>query len=203
MKKRVISYLALAMVGVLAFASCAVPPASASDMAADKPAAEEMKNDESGAVMADDTMKDEKEFMGDAYNFELTDIKGDTYKLSDLQGKKVYIKFWASWCSICLAGIEELKELDEMYKDDSDVIVLTIVAPGASGEMQTDKFKEWFTKQEYEFLTLLDEGGPVMRQYGIRGFPTSVFIDTNGDVARTAIGHVDNESIELTLSSMS
>ncbi len=28
---------------------------------------------------------------------------GKTYHLSDYKGKKVYLNFWASWCSICLA----------------------------------------------------------------------------------------------------
>jgi thioredoxin-related protein len=41
-----------------------------------------------------------------------------------------------------------------------------------------------------------------MREYGIRAFPTSVFIDSNGYVYKEHIGHVDNEEIDQTLSKM-
>ena len=35
-------------------------------------------------------------------NFTLTSMKdGSTLTLADLKGKKVAIKFWASWCSVC------------------------------------------------------------------------------------------------------
>ena len=39
-----------------------------------------------------------------AKDFSLQGVDGKTYKLSDFKGKKVYLKFWASWCSICLCG---------------------------------------------------------------------------------------------------
>ena len=200
MKKKIYLLTALVASGVLAFASCA-PAAAPRDTAPPDGYMEERSQSPDDMTGSEDNM--EKEFTGDAYNFSLTDTQGNEYMLSDLTGKKVYIKFWASWCSICLAGIEELKELDEAYKDNDDVLVLTMVAPGASGEMGTDKFKDWFASQEYEFTALLDSGGVVMRKYGIRGFPTSVFIDTEGNVADTRIGHVDNATIVSTLEDMS
>lgn len=148
----------------------------------------------------EDNMTQTMEFTGDAFNFDLTDVNGKNYKLSDLQGKKVYIKFWATWCSICLAGMKEFIEFDDSQKTVDDVVVLTMVAPGASGEMKTEKFKEWYAGQGLNFVALLDEGGSVMREYGIRGFPTSVFIDTNGNIHETRVGPVDNEAINQTLS---
>ena len=40
--------------------------------------------------------------------FSLMSVKGKEVSLEALKGEKVYLKFWASWCSICLAGMEDL-----------------------------------------------------------------------------------------------
>ena len=46
--------------------------------------------------------------------------------MEDLAGEKVYVKYWASWCSICLAGLDELNTL---AAQDNDFKVITIVSP--------------------------------------------------------------------------
>ena len=43
-----------------------------------------------------------------APDFEMMDLNGNTVKLSDFAGEKVYIKYWASWCPICLGGLEDI-----------------------------------------------------------------------------------------------
>lgn len=126
-----------------------------------------------------------------AYNFELLDIDGNTHKLSDYLGKKVYIKFWGTWCPVCVSGLNELTALDEQLMD-SDTVLLTIVAPSISGEMSEEKFKEWYEKQGYSFEVLLDPTADTFIEYGIRAFPTSAFISTDGSLSDVKIGHQSN-----------
>lgn len=128
-----------------------------------------------------------------ATDFELKDLQGKSHKLSDYTGKKVYIKFWASWCSICLAGLGEINTLASQNKDFE---VITIVSPSFRGEMNTDDFKKWFSGLEYKNLTvLLDEEGAVANKYGVRGYPTSVFVGGDGILVKTLPGHNSNEGI--------
>lgn len=152
--------------------------------------------------MASDNMEKHDDMMSAmnegemAEMFELTALDGSTVNLADLKGEKVYVKFWASWCSICLSGLGELDELSAM---DTDYKVLTIVSPDYNGEKDTEKFKAWFEKQGHDHLTvLLDEGGEITRAFGVRGYPTSAFIGTDGVLVKTYPGHVGNDMIKET-----
>jgi len=135
--------------------------------------------------------------------FTLPDVEGQSVSLADFTGQKVYIKFWATWCPICLSGLAEFSALSQEAARSEDMVVLSIVSPGTSGEMDRDGFLAWYNEQGYDFPVLLDEGGVIARAYGIRGYPTSVFIDTDGAVFKTQPGHIDHEAIRTTLTSMS
>ena len=58
--------------------------------------------------------------------FDLKDLNGNKVALADLAGEKVYVKYWASWCSICLAGLDEL---DTLAAQKSDFKVISVVSP--------------------------------------------------------------------------
>ena len=129
-------------------------------------------------------------------NFNLMDTNGITYSLADLSGKIVYVKFWATWCPICMGGIEELTQLSKTYVNNDQYAILTIASPGKSGEKNKEDFTKWFNGQKFEFTALLDEGGKVAAEYGVKGYPTNVFIGKDGKVFKTVIGHMSNDQIE-------
>ncbi|AEW77544.1 phosphoribosylformylglycinamidine synthase [Aggregatibacter actinomycetemcomitans ANH9381] len=62
------------------------------------------------------------------------DLNNATVTLDQVtsKGKPVYVKMWASWCPICLAGLAEINELSGEPNKNFDVI--TIVSPGKKGE---------------------------------------------------------------------
>jgi len=59
----------------------------------------------------------------DAPDFTLQSMDGKEVKLSDYKGKKVYLKFWASWCGPCKKSMPELMEL-AAKPDHKDIPVL-------------------------------------------------------------------------------
>lgn len=129
-----------------------------------------------------------------AADFELEDVNGNTVSLSDYKNDKVYVKFWASWCSICLAGLEELNELSAEAKDFK---VLTIVSPNFNNEKDRAAFVKWFKGVENteNITVLLDEDGEIAKKYGVRGYPTSAYIGTNGELIEVLPGHAANSDI--------
>jgi len=55
--------------------------------------------------------------------------------LDDFRGKAVCIKFWATWCPLCLAGLEDFAALSAEYAGSEDIAVISVVAPGLNGEV--------------------------------------------------------------------
>lgn len=138
---------------------------------------------------------DEQVNKGDvAVNFEFVDYDGNSIKLEDLKGNKVYLKFWASWCSICNRG---LPELDELFTKEKDYIVYSVVTPNANGEKSINDFKTWFKQEQYpNIIVLFDENGKFSRNLGVLSVPTSVYIGSDGVLIKSAPGHSNNEDIE-------
>lgn len=124
--------------------------------------------------------------------FVLKDLDGNTVSLEDI-GQKVYVKYWTSWCSICLAGLEEL---DSLAANETDFRVISIVNPNYKGEMSSEKFKEWYAALPYENITvLLDEDGVWAKEFGVIGYPSSYFISRFGELEETIVGHTSNKEI--------
>lgn len=156
-------------------------------------------------VMHGDSMKDkemeekkmaksEKRNDGEvAPDFSLKDMEGNTYTLSEQGGKKVYVKFWASWCSICLSGLEELNTL---AGEDNDFEIVTVVAPGKNGEKSKEEFIKWFNTLGYSNIKVLfDETGDTVDTYMVRAYPTSAMVGTDGVLVSLAPGHLSSEQI--------
>lgn len=134
-------------------------------------------------------------------DFELTGVDGQTYRLSDYKGKKVYLKFWASWCSICLASLPDTDELVKEVSDD--IVILTVVSPGQKGEQSEEAFKNWYQGLDYKNLpVLLDPSGKLLASYGVRSYPTQAFIDKEGKLVKVQPGFMDKETILETLNSI-
>ncbi len=163
-------------------------------------ATETMMTDESVAEgnMSTEQMMTNK---GDlAPDFSLMNLQGDEVSLTSLKGEKVYIKFWASWCSICLAGLEEL---DQLAASDQDFKVITIVSPGYNGEQSKDDFITWFNSLDYKNIeVLIDEKGVIAKSFGVRAYPTSAYIGSDSILIKSLPGHVDNQTIAETFKSI-
>ena len=139
--------------------------------------------------------------MDEVSDYTFKTLDGKDVSLADYKGKKIYLKFWASWCPICLAGLADINQLADM--PPKDAVVLTVVAPGVNREKSLEDFKEWFSGLEYKTLpVLVDNNGQFLKKLGIVGYPSSAFIDANGKVVRVQPGHVTNEDIVKTLETL-
>ena len=121
---------------------------------------------------------------------QLKDLNNKTVSLSRYKGKKVYIKMWASWCPICLSGLQEINNLSKDKNKNFEVV--TIVSPGQKGEKTKDKFIQWYKGLNYKNITvLMDEKGEILKKAQVRGYPSNIILDTNGNVSKVLTGHLN------------
>jgi len=108
-----------------------------------------------------------------APDFTLTDIEGQTHKLSDYRGKDVAVVFWLTWVGGCKLQVPHLKELRNAYPKDKLAILAISNEPVAI-------VKAFVAEQavNYTVLTSSDTLPAPFDQVKLR--PTSFFIGPDG-----------------------
>ena len=128
----------------------------------------------------------------------LKDVNGMNYSFGK-DGKPTYVKFWASWCPICLSGLEDI---DNLSKEKKDFEVITVVSPGLVGEKKTEDFKKWYKSLGYKNIkVLLDEKGELSKILNVRVYPTSVVVNKDGKAEKVLPGHLEKAEIKKLFSS--
>lgn len=70
--------------------------------------------------------------------------QGQAASTSDLQGKVVFINFWASWCPPCRAEMPSLAEMYQRLKNDTDYAFIFI-----NMDDQAEKGRSFLEKNHY------------------------------------------------------
>ncbi|MAT43714.1 MAG: cytochrome C biogenesis protein [Anaerolineaceae bacterium] len=128
-----------------------------------------------------------------APDFILKTINGKEVKLSNFVGKAVLINIWASWCPPCRYEMPAIQKAYEKYEKDK-LIVLGINFTAQDNIKDVESFVKEFS---LTFPILLDETGEVSSKlYGMRGLPTSYFINQDGILKRIQVGAMQPEELE-------
>jgi thiol-disulfide isomerase/thioredoxin len=124
-------------------------------------------------------------------NFTLSDVQGTAVRLGDWQGRVVLLNFFATWCPPCREEMPLLEKLYQAYQEQEFIVV------GIAGDVQGKKVVAPFI-QEFgvTFPVLLDSKNEVLRQYLVRGLPTTFVLDRQGRIAGKVAGGVDWNSEE-------
>lgn len=128
-----------------------------------------------------------------APDFELDTLSGETVKLSDYQGKKVILNFWATWCPPCKAEMPHMQNFYEKNQDKGIEVVAVNLTNMDKGKTQLDKFVEDYG---LSFDIPLDKDGEIGMQYQAFTIPTSYIIDTDGIIQKKIIGPMDEPMME-------
>ena len=106
----------------------------------------------------------------------LPSLTGDaTVRLSDFEGKIVYVDFWASWCAPCRQSLPQLQELRERYADDFEVYAINVDEEPADG-------RDFLEQYPVSYPVLSDPEATLPPLFDVKGMPTSYLVDRDGNL---------------------
>ena len=127
-------------------------------------------------------------------DFVLEDLDGQPVRLSDFRGKTVVLNFWASWCPPCRAEMPDLLEVYEDRLAQGDLVVIAVDKLAEDSRGAVVDFAEEFG---LTFPVLFDASDEVSQRYGVRGLPSTFFIDRDGVLRSRTLGPVFGDLLPL------
>ena len=115
------------------------------------------------------------------------DFSGNEINLNDYYGKLVIINFWATWCAPCK---REMPSLDRLYQDKN---FKNLQAFAVNMELPNKlKTKKFFTDLNIQTLEIFfDHNLNFVKEFKLRGVPTTVLINKKGEEFARIIGEVN------------
>ena len=117
-----------------------------------------------------------------AIDFRFEDINGKQVALSDFKGKVVYIDVWATWCGPCIKEIPYMKELEEEYRNNPDIVFLSV---STDAQKDYEKWKKFVNDQKLQGVQLFageKASQGIMTPYKISGIPRFMLVGKDGSL---------------------
>jgi len=115
------------------------------------------------------------------------DFSGNEINLNNYLGKLIIVNFWATWCAPCK---KEMPSLDRLYQDNNfknlQVFAVNMEQPNYL------KTKKFFTDLNIKKLEIFfDNNLNFVKEFKLRGVPTTVLINKKGEEFARIIGEVN------------
>lgn len=124
--------------------------------------------------------------------WQLKTQSGKQISSKDYLGQPVILHFWATWCPYCKKLQPKLVELQEKYQA-SGVKIVAISFNEDEGATPQDEIY----KRGYQFITAVN-GDEVAATYGVRGTPTTFFINRDNQVIfKSTSSNIEDPRLEL------
>ncbi len=121
------------------------------------------------------------------------DFSGNKINIEDYHGKLVIVNFWTTWCAPCK---EEMPSLDRLYQNNNfkNLKIFTVNME----QPDKNKTRKFFTDLNIKKLSIFfDSDLSFLKEFKLRGVPTTVLINKKGEEFARIIGSIDFEDKKL------
>lgn len=105
------------------------------------------------------------------------DVKGKEISMADLNGKVVFINFWATWCPPCLAEMPSINKLHQQFGEDGDVVFIMVDA-----DANFEKSLSYMESRQYK-MPVYTMASSIPENLFRGSLPTTIVFDKKGRIA--------------------
>lgn len=110
---------------------------------------------------------------------------------ADVLGRPTVLSFWTTWCPHCLRQTPVLVNAYNIYpKDEINFI-------GINVKEDIERVKSYIAENKIEYPVLLDTTGLIAGQYEVTGYPTTFFLNKNGQIVSVYTGELSADQLDL------
>lgn len=129
-----------------------------------------------------------------APNLRLQNMDEEIIDIKDLKGKVVVVNFWATWCPPCRREMASLERLYQATKNKN----VELLAVNVGEDVDTVFPFMGNVTPSPNFPILFDTDGKAMKQWKVRGLPTTYIVSPTGMIVYRAVGgrEFDHKNIQ-------
>ena len=120
-------------------------------------------------------------------------LGADSVSISDLEGTPLIINFWAGLCPPCRAEMPDFQEFHDANAGRVTLLGIDVGEFNGLGDRETAK--ALLTELDITYPAGSTDDDKVIPGYKVLTMPTTVFIDSGGQVFRTWNGVLDRETL--------
>lgn len=137
----------------------------------------------------------------------LESIDNKRFSLEELlrlyKGKLVYLDFWASWCSPCLAEMNSSSQLSNLYKIKNSPVVFLYLSGDTNMALWKNKSKDLQIPSSHNFIILKNlEYQEFSKKYALKSIPRYMLIGKTGKMIDPDASRPSNPNLKLQINKL-
>jgi thiol-disulfide isomerase/thioredoxin/DNA-binding beta-propeller fold protein YncE len=120
--------------------------------------------------------------------------------LADVNGRLVILDFWTSCCINCIHTLATLARIESAFPED--VLIIGVHTPKFDAELSSNKVAAAIERFGVSHPVLHDPERKVWDFYGVRAWPTLIFIHPSGRVVDEVVGEPNGDRLFVAVEQM-
>jgi thiol-disulfide isomerase/thioredoxin len=128
------------------------------------------------------------------FSFELPDLAGETVSSSGFAGKVLIVDIWGTWCGPCQMEIPHFIKLHEKFGDDLEIVGINYER--CEEELVIPTIDAFVKQMGITYSCVVGDDAVRGQVPNFEGFPTTIFLDREGNVRLKVVGYHSYEKLE-------